>query len=146
MTHPDSAGSTPIGPVETPDVSERGIGDLVRDVANDLSTLLSQELELAKTEMALEAKKAGKTAGSFGGAGLAAFFALLFGSLTVVFALALLFDSYVWAALVVTLLWAVVAAVLFLRARKQAKALNPVPEMTVQSVKEDARWARTRRS
>ena len=145
MTHPET-GSAPIGPAATGDLSDRGVGELVRDVAQDLSRLLSQQLELAKTELTHEAKQAGRTAGSFGGAGVAAFFALLFASLTLVFALAQVLDSYTWAALVVTVLWAIAAALLFVRARKQARELNPVPEMTVQTMKEDAQWARTRRS
>ena len=128
------------------DVTQKGVGELVREVAQDLSKLLGQELELAKLEVKTEAKKAGKTAGAFGGAGAAGYFAVLFASLTLMFALASLFDSHVWAALVVTVLWAVVGAVLYSRAKKQAAELNPKPEMTVQTLKEDAQWAKTRSS
>jgi hypothetical protein len=128
------------------DVTGRGVGELVREVTQDLSQLFSQELALAKTELTAEAKKAGRTAGAFGGAGLAGWFTLLFASLALLFALAGVFNSYAWAALVVTALWAVVGAVLFVLARKQAQELNPTPEMTVQTLKEDAQWARTRNS
>jgi uncharacterized membrane protein YqjE len=128
------------------DVTQKGVGELVREVAQDLSKLVSQELELAKLEAKAEAKKAGKTAGAFGGAGAAGYFAVLFASLTLMFALASLFDSYVWAGLVVTVIWAVVGAVLYSRAKKQAAELNPKPEMTVQTLKEDAQWAKTRNS
>ena len=128
------------------DVTSKGVGELVKEVTNDLTTLFNQELALAKLEVKNEAKKAGKTAGAFGGAGVAGYFAVLFASLTLMFALASLFDSYVWAALVVTVLWAIVGAVLFSRAKKQAAEINPKPEMTVQTLKEDAQWAKTRSS
>jgi O-antigen/teichoic acid export membrane protein len=71
---------------------------------------------------------------------------VLFASLTLMFALEALFDSFIWAALAVTVLWAIVGAVLFSRAKKTAAQLNPKPEMTVQTLKEDAQWAKTRSS
>lgn len=145
MTGP-SSGSSALTPEPSPDVAERGVGELVREVTQDLTRLFGQEVELAKAEVKVEAKKAGKTAGAFGGAGLAGYFAVLFASLTLMFALASLFDSFTWAALVVTVLWAIVGAVLFARARKQAQSLNPKPEMTMQTLKEDAQWAKTRSS
>ena len=128
------------------DVTQHSVGELVREVAQDLTKLFNQELELAKLEVKVEAKKAGKTAGAFGGAGVAGYFAVLFASLTLMFALAYLFNNIAWAALVVTILWAVVGAVLFSRAKKQAAQINPKPEMTVQTLKEDAQWAKTRSS
>jgi len=143
MTGPRE-GSAAITPAPSTDVSELGVGELVGKVAQDLSQLVNQELALAKAELTAEAKKAGKAAGAFAGAGVAGYFAVLCATLTLIFALASLFDSYVWAALVVTLLWGAVAAVLFLGARKQAKTINPKPEMTVQTLKEDAQWAKTR--
>ncbi len=128
------------------DVRQHSVGELVKEVTQDLSKLMSQELALAKLEMSNEAKKAGKTAGAYGGAGVAGYFAVLFASLTLMFALATLFDSFVWAALVVTVLWAVVGAVLYSKAKKTAAQINPKPEVTVQTLKEDAQWAKTRKS
>jgi len=148
VTHPDlGSGSERLGTAEArPDVSNRSVGELISEVTSDLATLLNQELELAKAELRVEAGKAGKTAGAFGGAAVAGYFALLFASWTLLFALHALFDSYTWAALVVTLIYAVVGAVLFSRAKKTAKTINPKPEQTVQTLKEDAQWARTRKS
>ncbi len=128
------------------DVTQHSVGELVKEVTQDLTKLFNQELELAKLEVKVEAKKAGKTAGAFGGAGVAGYFAVLFASLTLMFALGSLLDSLIWGALIVTLLWAVVGAVLFSRAKKQAAEINPKPEMTVQTLKEDAQWAKTRSS
>jgi len=129
----------------TPNVGQ-SLGELVKEVTGDLSKLVSQELELAKTELKFEASKAGKTAGAFGAAGAAGYFAILFLSLTLTFGLASAFESFTWGALVVALLWAIVGAVLFARARTTAKTINPKPEMTVQTLKEDASWARARKS
>ena len=145
MTEPDVT-AVRVGASGGDDVSRHSVGELVKEVTQDLTKLFNQELALAKLEVKVEAKKAGKTAGAFGGAGLAAYFAVLFASLTLMFALANLFDSYVWAALVVTVLWAIVGAVLFSRAKKTAAQINPKPEMTVQTLKEDAQWAKTRSS
>ena len=129
-----------------PDVSQRSVGELVGEVAQDLTKLVNQELELAKVEVRAEVKKTGKAAAAFGAAGGAGYFALLFASLTLMFALATLFDSYTWAALVVTVIYAVVAAVLFARAKKTAQTIDPTPHVTVQTLKEDAQWAKTRSS
>lgn len=147
MTEPDGgAGSQRITAEPRSDVSQRSVGELIAEVTSDLATLLNQELELAKAELRIEAGKAGKTAGAFSGAAVAGYFALLFASWTLLFALHALFNSYTWAALVVTLLYAVVAAVLLSRARAAAKTINPKPELTVQTLKEDAQWAKTRSS
>lgn len=129
-----------------PDVTQSSVGELVREVAQDLTKLVTQELELAKLEVKTEVRKAGKTAGAFGGAGAAGYFALLFASLTLMFALRSLFDSFGWAALVVTVLYAVAAAVLFSKAKATKKTIHGKPEMTVQTLKEDAQWAKTRSS
>lgn len=142
--------SSPLGYVppdpDAIDVSQVGVGDILRGVTADLSKLVSQEIELAKLEVKAEAKKAGTIAGAFGGAGAAGYFAVLFLSLTLMFLLAGWFNSLTWAALVVFVVWAAVGAVLFLRARALAKTLNPVPEVTVQTLKEDQEWLKTRNS
>lgn len=140
MTAPQGPhGSTPYPQEPTGDVGQRGVGELVREVTQDLTKLISQELNLAKAEMTVEAKKAGKTGAEFGAAGLAGYFTLLFASLLLMFALASWWDSYVWAALAVTVLWGVVGAVLFSRAKKHSAQIHPKPEMTIDEVKAGVR-------
>ncbi len=126
------------------DVGQASVGELLAEVTSDLSRLMRQELELAKAEVRQEAGKASKAAGMFGGAGFAAYLAVLFLSLALMFALADLIDSVGWAALIVALLWGVVGAVLFTRARAQARTVKPKPEQTIDTLKEDAQWAKTR--
>lgn len=125
--------------------SDRSVGELIGEVTSGLSTLLRQELELAKVEAKAEATKAGKGAGMLAGAGVAGHLTLVFLTLTVMFALDNVMGTG-WAALVVTLVWAVVAAVLASVGRKKLKTVNPKPEQTVQSLKEDAQWARAQKS
>jgi hypothetical protein len=123
----------------------RSIGQIVGDITTDMSMLVRQEMDLAKAEMKQEVAKVGKGAGMFGGAGLAGFLMLFFVSL----ALTWLLDNWMpveLAALVVGLVWGVVAAVLALRGRKEIKAANPALPTTQQTLKEDAQWARTLKS
>lgn len=140
-----TGGSHAAGP-ERPDVEGRTAGELISEVASDFSTLMRQELELAKVEMKAEASKAAKAGGMLGGAGVAGHFVLIFLSLTLMWALADAFDSLIWATLVVAILWGIVAAVLFVIGKNKMREVNPKPEQTVQTLKEDAEWARTRNS
>ncbi|MCU1673240.1 MAG: hypothetical protein JWN77_1353 [Frankiales bacterium] len=116
-------------------VGDTSVGELIGNVAADLSRLMRQELELAKAEMKVEVGKAGKGAGLLGGAGYAGVMLGIFASLTLVFLLDLAMPLWV-AALLVTVLWAVVAAVLFTKGRAQLKTVNPTPTQTVNSLKE----------
>jgi uncharacterized membrane protein YqjE len=124
---------------------ERSLGDIVSDVTQNLSTLIRQEMDLAKTEMKREVAKAGKGAGLLGGAGLAGYFTLLFLSVTLMFVL----DEFVrdWiAALVLTVIWGVGAAILAMTGRKAIKQSNPQLPETQQTLKEDVRWAKAQKS
>ncbi|KAA1428027.1 phage holin family protein [Nocardioides antri] len=132
----------PTGPAGTHETADgRSLGDIVGDIANDLTTLVKQEIDLAKTEAKAEAAKAGKGVGLLGGAGVAGHLALLFLSLTLMY----LLDSWMHtalAALIVTVLWLVVAAVMALVGRKELKSMNPKLETTQKTLKEDAAWAK----
>ena len=125
------------------DLRERPIGELLKQLSQETTTLVRQELELAKAEMAEKGKKAGKGAGMFGGAGVVGFLAL--GALTAALILALDTGMKAWlAALIVGLVYAAIAGVLALTGKKEVQqATPPVPEQTVESVKEDVQWAKT---
>jgi uncharacterized membrane protein YqjE len=126
------------------DLHDSSIGDLLKRLSQETSTLVRQELELAKAEATEKGKQAGKGAGMLGGAGIAGLLAL--GTLSATVVLALNHAMADWlAALIVTAVWGAIAGVLALRGRDQLKdAGPPVPEQTVQTVKEDVRWAKTR--
>lgn len=125
------AGAPSAGPA--PDAS---IGDLVRTITEDFSTLVRQELELAKAELTQTVTKVGRGAGMFGGAGLAGWFTLLFLSLALWWPLgALIGDGDTrpalgWSALIVAVVWGVVAAVLAVTGRKEVKEAQGMPRTT----------------
>ena len=128
------------------ELREQPIGELLKQLSQETTTLVRQELELAKAEMAEKGKKAGKGAGMFGGAGVVGFLAL--GALTAALILALDTGMKAWlAALIVGLVYAAIAGVLALTGKKEVQqATPPVPEQTVESVKEDVEWAKTQKS
>jgi hypothetical protein len=139
------SGSTAATPGDGSAGSTRSVGEIVGDISRDLSTLVRQEMDLAKSEMKQEVAKVGKGAGMFGGAGAAGYLALLFASL----ALTWLLDDWMpveLAALIVAVLWAVVAAVLAARGRKEIKDANPQLPVTQQTLKEDVQWAKSQKS
>jgi uncharacterized membrane protein YqjE len=139
----DAAESTSSTRGEAP-VEEQSLGSILSRISSDVSTLVRKELDLAKLELRDEGKKAGKTAGMFGGAALAGWMAALFLSLTIMWALDNVMDV-TWAALIVFALWAIAAAVLAANGRQQAKAINAVPEQTVATIKEDAQWLKAQK-
>jgi uncharacterized membrane protein YqjE len=124
------------------DLREHGVGDLVKELSSQVSTLVRQEVELAKAEVGEKGKKAGIGAGMFGGAGAAAL--LMLGSFTAFLILALDLAMPAWAAaLIVTALWAAVAGVLALQGRKKMQEMGtPIPAKTIETVKEDVQWAK----
>jgi uncharacterized membrane protein YqjE len=124
------------------ELHDRPIGELLKQLANETTTLVRQELELAKTEMREKAGKAGPGFGMWGAAGVTALLAL--GSLTAFLILALDGAMPNWlAALIVGLVYAAVAGVLYLRGKRRVEeAGSPVPEKTIETVKEDVQWAK----
>jgi len=109
------------------------LGDLLTGVSQDISTLFRQEVELAKAELTESARKAGKGAGMFGGAGLTALFALLFLSIAAWWGLGFVLNNAL-SAVVIAVIYGVVALILFLRGKKELKEINGAPK-TVDSLK-----------
>ncbi len=109
------------------------LGQLFSEVTRDLSTLIRQEVELAKAELTDSAKKAGKGAGLISGAGYAALMAVFFLSVALWWGLGHLIDNG-WSAVVVALIWGVIALILFSRGRKEMKKVKGAPR-TAESIK-----------
>jgi uncharacterized membrane protein YqjE len=126
------------------DPRDQSIGELVKDLATETSTLVRQEIDLAKAEMTERGKQAGKGAGILGAAAVVGLLAA--GALTACLIAALDLAMATWlAALVVTLVFGAIAAALAMIGRKQIQeAAPPVPEQAIDSVKEDVQWAKTR--
>jgi uncharacterized membrane protein YqjE len=125
------------------DLREESIGDLLKRLSQDTSTLVKQEMALARAELTEQGKRAGKGAGMLGGAGVAGLLTL--GALTATVIGVLDTGMAFWlAALIVTVVWAAIAGVLALQGRNEIKEATPPAPQTVETVKEDARWAKTR--
>ena len=123
------------------DARERPLGELVKDLSQQTSTLVRQELELARAELQQQGKLAGKGAGLLGGGAVAALLAL--GALTA--ALIALLDRAMatWVAtLIVMALWAIVALVLAKAGQKSLQQATPPAPQTIETVKEDIQWAK----
>jgi uncharacterized protein YacL len=131
--YPDDAG----------DLRERPFGELLKQLSEETTRLVHQEIELAKAELTQKGRQAGMGAGLFGAAGAIGFLALA--ALTTCFILALDAAMPAWlAALIVAVVYGVIAAVLALRGRDRVKQAVPlVPELTIETVKEDVQWAKT---
>ncbi|WCB96153.1 hypothetical protein DSM104299_04909 [Baekduia alba] len=121
---------------------ERPTGELVKDLSTQVSTLVRQELELAKVELTAKGKQAGIGAGMLGGAGLFALYGV--GAVVACAILALSTAVAGWlAALIVAVVLFAVAGVLALLGKSRAqRAVPPVPEQTVETVKEDVRYTK----
>ena len=103
------------------------IGELLGDVTRDLSTLMRQEVQLAKAELKQSTSRAGKGAGMLAGAGIGGHFVLLFLSLALMWALGAIM-ALGWAALIVAVLWAIIATVLASIGRKELKQIKGLPQ------------------
>jgi hypothetical protein len=103
------------------------LGDLLGDVTRDISTLMRQEVELAKAELKQSATRAGKGSGMLAGAGVAGHFGLLFLSLALWWALGTVMGLG-WSAVVIAVIWGIIAAVLTSVGRKQLNAIKGMPQ------------------
>ena len=124
------------------ELHDRPIGELLKQLADETATLVRRELDLAKAEMREKAGKAGPGFGMWGAAGVTGLLAL--GSLTAFLILALDGVMPNWlAALIVGLVYAAVAGVLYLRGKRRVEEAGaPIPEKAIESVKEDVQWAK----
>lgn len=127
-THPGADGAQ-----ETPTIGN--LGEIIANISTDLSTLVRQELDLAKAEVTDSASRAGKGGGMLAGAGVGAHMALLFLSITLWFALDAWLDHLAWSALIVAVIWAVIAAILARKGRAELKTINGIPR-TVETAKQ----------
>jgi hypothetical protein len=126
---------TPTTATGQPDIEKVSVGQLIGEVTKDLSTLMRQELDLAKAEMKVEAKRAGQGAGAFGAAGFAGYMAIFFLSIALWWALSHLV-GHSWSALIVAIIWGVIGAVAYSVGRKKFREFNPKPERTMETLQQ----------
>ncbi|WP_028280665.1 phage holin family protein [Arthrobacter sp. H5] len=133
-THVGGAHVPEPPPSESGQKSSDSLGSLLGEVSRDISTLMRQEVELAKAELKESGSRAGKGAGMLAGAGVAGHFLLLFLSIALMWALAELVGLG-WAAVIVAVIWGIVAAVLAALGKKEMKSIRGMPQ-TAETVKE----------
>ena len=121
------------GPPAGQSVGDRSLGDLISEVTADLSTLMRQELELAKAEVQQSAARVGKGAGMLGGAAVAGYLVLLFVSIALWWAIGSA-TGLGWSALIVAVVWGIIGAVLDAMGRSSLKSVRGIPK-TADTVK-----------
>jgi uncharacterized membrane protein YqjE len=130
--------------LKDPAAGDRSVAELTRQLSDQTATLVRQELDLAKAELAAKGKRAGLGAGMFGGASLFGLYAL--GALTAcaILALDMAMDGWL-AALIVAAVLGTIAGILALTGTRNVKrGVPPTPEQTVESLKEDVKWTKQR--
>jgi Putative Actinobacterial Holin-X, holin superfamily III len=125
--------TSPGGPAAPAHDSRPSVGEVFSELTADLSTLMRQEVELAKAEVRQSATQAGKGAGMLAGAGVAGHLALLFVSVAAWWGIG---DTtgHGWSALIVGGAWLIIATVLGLVGRREITAVSGVAQ-TAQTVK-----------
>jgi uncharacterized membrane protein YqjE len=128
---------------ESNELRQHSTGELVKQLSEQTTTLVRKEIELAKAELSQKGKVAGEGAGMFGGAAVVGLLALGALTATIIALLDKAMDFWI-AALAVAVAYGAIAAVLAQRGRDRVKkGLPPAPEQTVETVKEDVKWAKS---
>jgi hypothetical protein len=123
-------------------LDEQSLSELLRQLSDQSTMLARKEVELAKAEMQIKAKRLGIGAGAFGAAGLLGLFALGALTATLILGLAIVLDAWL-AALIVTVAYAAVAGALALAGKQRVEAgTPPVPEQAMGSSKQDLETAK----
>jgi hypothetical protein len=125
--------------------ADKSLGELVSQLSTDFSSLVSTQLELAKTEIKDEVARAGKGAGMLTGGGFAAYLAILLLSLAAAWGLSEAMPTGL-AFLIVALAWAAIAGLLLLLGRDQLRSVHAMPSQTKQTIKEDVEWVKQQRN
>lgn len=123
--------------------TEHSMGEIIRDLISDVQHIVRAEMRLAKAEVKEKAQQAGQAGGMFGGAAVCGLFAGACLVVTCIAALALAMPVWL-AALIMAVCLGCAAWAMFLGGRNRMKQVNPVPERTVESLKEDVEWAKHR--
>jgi uncharacterized membrane protein YqjE len=124
---------------------DRSVGQLLGDATKDLQALARKEFALAKAEAKEELQNAVAAGKSFGVAGLMGYLALVMLSFAAAWALAAIIPTG-WAFFAVGVVFALVAAVMALRGRRELRKFDAVPEETVETLKEDVEWLKSRKN
>jgi hypothetical protein len=132
-----SSGASGAHPLTSDAPGDTSVGELIRTMSEDLSTLVRSEIRLAQAEVGEKAKKAGVGLGAFGGAGAVAFYGLGVLIAAAVLGLATAVPAWLAALIVAVVLFAVAGVAALVGKKQLSKAAPPVPTRTIASVKTD---------
>ena len=118
---------------------ERSLGDLFGDFSRQVSTLVRKEIDLARTEVTSRARAATQDAALVGAGGLLAYAGLLAAGVLLLIDTG--FEPWL-AALLVSVVVMAIGAALMWRGREGLRTTNLAPERTIETLKEDAEWAK----
>ena len=121
--------------------TDRSLSDVLQDIVRNVQEIVRSEVRLAKIEFREEAMKAKSSVALLAAGGIAGTFAVFFLLLAVLYALALVMPSWA-AALVVGVSLAGMAGVMLTVGVARVRQIHPIPERTVQTIKETAEWAK----
>lgn len=139
-THPtDTAATTTVSTNGHDHATDRPIGEIVSELSREASTLFRQEVELAKVELKREATKAGKAGGLLAGGAVLGYVALLLLTFAAAWGLAEVMPAGL-AFLIVAIVVGAIAGVLAMVGKKRFDDVDPTPETTIQTLKEDKEW------
>jgi hypothetical protein len=124
--------------------SDASLGELFSRLTSDMSTLVRDEVQLAKVELTQEIKTAGRAGGMLGAAAFAGYLVVVLLSFAAAWGLAEVMAAG-WAFLIVAAVWGVVGAFLYVRGREQLRAVDLPPEQTMETLKEDVQWAKNQK-
>ena len=127
---------------------DRSVADLFKELRDESSALLRQEVALAKTEMAEKASAYGKNAASIATGGTVAYVGALFILIAATVGLAMILDRFTaidehawWLApLIVGGIVAIIGYAMIQKGVSTLKRQSPVPQKTIQSLQEDKQW------
>jgi uncharacterized membrane protein YqjE len=122
-------------------IPQRSLADVVEDIIRNLQQIVRAEFRLAKTELSEKAQRAAKPASAFAAGAVLSLYGLGFLLLAVVYALSLVMPAW-GAALVVGACLAIIGSILVSAGRQKLKQIDPVPQKTVETVKENVQWAK----
>jgi uncharacterized membrane protein YqjE len=130
---------------EQVEVEDRSLGELFSEMGSEVSQLVRSEIDLAKAELKEEAGKVAKAGAVLGAGGFIAYLAVILLSFAAAWGLATAIPEG-FAFLIIGTVYVVIAAVCFLVGRQRLQEFSPVPQETVETIKEDVQWARARKS
>ena len=127
-----------------PEARDQPVGELLKQLSEQTSTLVRQEMELARAELVEKGKQAGIGAGAFGGASVIGIFALQALTAAIILALATFLEGWIAAAIVAVAYGAIAGGLALMGKSRLERATPPVPERAQDSMREDVEVAKAR--